>query len=649
MATKSDIGLVPASSDADDSLQRLEPFLRQMPIGVIVADATGRLLFANEIAEQIFAEPFEALRDRWQRGAIARYRRPDGTRYTRAEWPLTRAVTLGEVVTGEEIEIETAEGALVAVEISAGPVRRADGTIVAGVVSLHDVTERRLYEAHDRVLSEVTQLLAGWTEGVRPALDELPRLLVPAIADCCALYLAEDEGVLRPLGVADSFSASPAHREALRGAAPLAADHPASEVARKRQSALFVDPADELLARLAPQAEELVRELEVGSWLGVPLVGRDGVVAVLTGFTTGSRPRLGSAEVRLFTEVARRAALALDNAVLLASLGTERDRLRRLLERLDEGVVALDRSLTVRFANAAAARALGRSVTEGERLPEHVGTFDLIAFATALFARNATATHEDVDLGARKLRVAGIPASGSDLAMILSADVSTEERRERAEREFVTNAAHELQTPLAAIISAIEVLQGGAKDEPAERDRFLRHIERESDRLAHLTRALLTLARTQAHGETPRSPVRIRPLLERVAALARPHDGVRVEVACPAAMTVHANEDLLEQALLNLATNAAKFTSEGRIVFRGERRDDRVVIEVADTGPGVPDRDRVFDRFYRGNPGEVTGFGLGLSIVQEAVHALDGDIELVDTPGGGTTARITLPEPADRR
>lgn len=228
-------------------------------------------------------------------------------------------------------------------------------------------------------------------------------------------------------------------------------------------------------------------------------------------------------------------------------------------------------------------------------------------------------------------------------AGVETGDEAAKKRRERAEHEFVTNAAHELQTPLAAIISAVEALQTGAKDEPEELERFLGHIERESDRLAHLTRAMLVLAQAQVEEAAAIDAVGVNTVLRRVAARLQPREGVELVLDAPAGLAAEANEELLEQAVLNLAANAAKFTTEGQIVLRGSSVNDGVVIEVEDTGPGIPSKARVFERFYRGSPGEVAGFGLGLSIAQAAVRAFGAELELTDRPGGGTTARIWIP------
>jgi signal transduction histidine kinase/HAMP domain-containing protein len=323
----------------------------------------------------------------------------------------------------------------------------------------------------------------------------------------------------------------------------------------------------------------------------------------------------------------------------------ERDRLRMLLERLHEGVVTVDDQLVVHFANAEARRLLGR-LAEGDPLPDPWDGFSLREFAERMFDPGASLSQAHVSPDAeRGVALVGIPAHEGETAMIVLDDLTEQERREVAEREFVANAAHELRTPLTTIIGAVEVLQAGAKDDANERDRFLAHIERESARLARLARALLTLARAHAGQERPRpEPVELAPLLREVADDLRPRPGVVVEVECRPDLTTSVNRDLLEQALRNLGENAVKHTSAGRVVLRAYVDGKGLRVEVEDTGVGMSaDTQRhVFDRFYRGSDRDAEGFGLGLAIVRQAVHSLDGRIELDSAPGKGTRVRLVL-------
>jgi signal transduction histidine kinase/HAMP domain-containing protein len=325
----------------------------------------------------------------------------------------------------------------------------------------------------------------------------------------------------------------------------------------------------------------------------------------------------------------------------------ERDRLRMLLERLHEGVVTVDEELVVRFANAEARRMLGGRLAEGDPLPDPWPGFSLREFAAALFdsAGRLAQAHIRPD-EERAFAVVGIPTQPeTDNAMIVLDDLTEQERRELAEREFVTNAAHELRTPLTTIIGAVEVLQAGAKDDDAQRDRFLAHIAREAERLARLARALLTLARAHAGQERPRPElVEIGALLEEIALDVRPAPGVTLEVEAPPELDALVNPDLLEQAVRNLAENAAKHTRTGRIVLRAYASGLNVRVEVEDTGVGMSAETQahVFDRFFRGQDRDAEGFGLGLAIVRQAVRTLGGRIELDSAPGKGTLVRIEL-------
>ncbi|HYY76074.1 MAG TPA: ATP-binding protein [Gaiellaceae bacterium] len=331
------------------------------------------------------------------------------------------------------------------------------------------------------------------------------------------------------------------------------------------------------------------------------------------------------------------------------ALRSDRDRLHRLLARLREGVVTVDPELRVDFANPSAAQMLGVGrLREGDPLPDPWPGFPLRDIAAGLFRSDAAVAEARVASGdERTFALVGIPAGpGTQTAILVLADVTERERRERAEREFVTNAAHELRTPLAAITSAVEVLQAGAKELPEDRDRFLESIERQSARLGRLTHTLLTLARAQTQDGAPRlEPLELRPVLDEIAATLKPKPGVEVVVECPPGLLVLAERALVEQALLNLAVNAAKHTEQGRIELAAERlANGSAAVEVRDSGPGIApaDQERVWERFYRGRGRDADGFGLGLAIVRQAIRVVGGNVELESAPGKGTVVRVTL-------
>jgi len=317
----------------------------------------------------------------------------------------------------------------------------------------------------------------------------------------------------------------------------------------------------------------------------------------------------------------------------------------RVLMRLPQGVVLVDSKLLIDYANPAAERLLGVGLP-GDPLPDLWPDFSLRDLAASLFGPNPPAGGTLVETDHRFFWVEGVPASTGETAILIVDDVTERERARQSEREFVENAAHELRTPLAAIVSVMDVLESGAKDVPEARDRFLKHIRVHSEKLSRLARSLLVLARLQTGVEQPRlSVVPIRPLLEEIAGRLDPARDVEVSVRSSEQTGAIADRDLLHRALANVAEYSAKHTLTGEIVLEARENGTTTEIEIRDTGPGMTDEEqaRAFHRFYRSSNGSNDGFGLGLAIAEEAVRAIEGTIELESEPGAGTQVRVVVP------
>jgi PAS domain S-box-containing protein len=341
--------------------------------------------------------------------------------------------------------------------------------------------------------------------------------------------------------------------------------------------------------------------------------------------------------------------------------GVELDRQQALLAAVLEqnplGLAIVDESEQVVLANSEARRILGGSVTpsqvEGHRLDgaPYDGDWPILRSlraAEVVIGERARIVRPDgehvvVEINSGPIR----DTLGHTVAAVaVFRDVTLAEQRAQAEREFVSNAAHELRTPLAAIVGAVEVLQAGAKEDPTERDRFLAHVERQCRRLERLTTALLTLARVQTQDEPLRVEiVQLCPLFQEVAGTLHPAPRVSVQVDCGEDVAVFANRALLEEAILNLSVNAMKFTLRGSITLAASESEPGFVdVEVRDTGRGMTatDRKRAVERFYRGGDEGTGGFGLGLAIVAAAAEAMGSQLEIESEPRKGTTVRLRL-------
>jgi len=210
-----------------------------------------------------------------------------------------------------------------------------------------------------------------------------------------------------------------------------------------------------------------------------------------------------------------------------------------------------------------------------------------------------------------------------------------------AQQAFTADASHQLRTPLTALRLSLDNLHDRLES-PGDRAAVDRALA-EAGRLGRLVSDLLVLARSQAPTR-PREPVDVAAVLRaRAAFWAAAADDAGAELVLSAsrgAPRALLTPGHLEQAVDNLVDNALH-AGAGRVSLRVAERGQELVVEIADTGPGMSaaDRSRAFDRFWSASP---DGSGLGLAIARQVVEHDSGTIELLDTPGGGLTARIGL-------
>ena len=332
---------------------------------------------------------------------------------------------------------------------------------------------------------------------------------------------------------------------------------------------------------------------------------------------------------------------------------SDRHAFVRLVRALPLGVIAVDRSARVTFANPAAgtifafdpARAIGMHVlvaypsVELERRIE-----DALRGEASVAPLMITAAQEK-----RTYRVSVYPLG--DEVVVFADDQTDLIRLDRARKEFLSNVSHELRTPLSSIKLMLETVIESPDEEAA--DLFLPQVLTQVDRLAALVQQLLEQART----ESGQLQLNLREIdLEEVAhpivASFEPqasNKGVNLELRAIRPVRVEADPDRLAQCFVNLIDNALRHTpARGTVAVEIDAQGSDAVIRVRDSGVGIPYRDlpHIFERFYvvdRSRTRESGGAGLGLAIVKGIVDAHGGSIAAESMLGSGTAFTIRIP------
>ncbi|RMG17498.1 MAG: sensor histidine kinase [Deltaproteobacteria bacterium] len=339
----------------------------------------------------------------------------------------------------------------------------------------------------------------------------------------------------------------------------------------------------------------------------------------------------------------------------------ERDRIDAVLASMTEGVVVVDTDARVRLVNQAFRRITGAPAeVEGRPLLEVVRSERLDRAARETL-EGATGTVTELTLQKRPPRtvvatVAPLVGAEGEMhgAVLVLRDV-TERRRVLAMREdFVANVSHELKTPIAAVRGYAETLLDGALDDEETAREFVQTICDHAQRMQALVEDLLDLAALDAGAVEPKpSEVSVQEAVQmafdQVQAAAK-RRGVPLLRTLPRDLPpLYVDPAWIVQVLSNLLDNAIKYSEPGAPVrVEAEADHETVELRVVDQGPGVPEaaRERIFERFYRVDPGRsraMGGTGLGLSIVRHLVEQSGGSVHLVCPPEGGSIFSVRLP------
>nr|MBA2556291.1 PAS domain S-box protein [Chloroflexota bacterium] len=490
--------------------------------GITVQDRAGRLVYANMAAARLlgFATPGELLANPTE-GILGRFTLLDesGNPFPAERLPGRRALAGEDEPAVTLCFRDLSRGEEHWSSVRATPVRDENGRVILAVNVWHDVTADKREEHRQSVLAEAGELLASSLD-VETTLVNVARLAVPRLADWCAIHLVRDDDALAPLVVAHADEERTTWARQLQERYPVdpAASYGVSHVLRTGRPQLTPEITDDMLVATARDPEHLriLRRVGLRSAIIAPLRAGEHSLGALTLVTAESDRRYDEHDLRLANELARRAAIAIENAHLHAAEHLARTRaeeaqlrFRALFEGSPEAVVVLDDRDEIIDANPAACELLGydrdtllaRHVCElaPEGGATHVGIVpfpELDEWRGATALRRIDGVDVPVDLWSRRL-----PLPTGPVRLCAMRDLTAQRAADRAREEVLAAVSHDLRNPLVVIAGHVQMLrrmlQRGRMPEIDQLDSRLETIDTMATRMTALLEDFVDVARLQ--------------------------------------------------------------------------------------------------------------------------------------------------------
>ncbi|MBE0499918.1 MAG: HAMP domain-containing protein [Desulfuromonadales bacterium] len=354
--------------------------------------------------------------------------------------------------------------------------------------------------------------------------------------------------------------------------------------------------------------------------------------------------------------------MAVDLAEKIDREVEQRREIEAILGCMIEGIVAIDGGERVIRMNSAAAALfdLSPNLKPGRPIQEVIRQAGLQRFIRQALAQQETLEDELVLHGPNKryLHVQATPLIGERKervgVLVVLHDLTRLRQLETVRRDFVANVSHELKTPITAIRGAVETLLDENTIDSAEQ-RFLEIIFKQNERLNALVEDLLDLARIEQgamQGGWEMSDSFLCPVLESSRMACESlllQQQIKLKLNCPEHLHARINAPLLEQAIINLLTNAIKYSDPGgEVVLEALELESKIGIRVQDFGCGIEKehQSRIFERFYRADQARsrnLGGTGLGLSIVKHVAQAHRAEVKVTSVAGEGSSFTLLLP------
>ncbi|MDX1599982.1 MAG: GAF domain-containing protein [Anaerolineales bacterium] len=409
------------------------------------------------------------------------------------------------------------------------------------------------------------------------------------------------------------------------------------------------------------------------SYLGVPIQMGGKTLGVMSAQSTSEEGRFDENDLRLLSTIAANVGTAIRNAQLFDEIKRQKQYYQAVIQNSPAAIVLLDMEANVSGWNPAAERLFGYREAEavGRNVDELVAAHPDLRQEAIGYSRSVLREREISKLTKRtrkdgslvEVDLAGVPVTvdGEYVGFIAIYHDVTElqqarlaaEQASQAKSTFLANMSHELRTPLNAIIGFTRIVR--RKGEGSLPEKQLENLDKvlvSADHLLSLINTVLDIAKIEA-GRLDVKPTsfELPPLLEQLLATTQPllQESVELSADIPADLPpLYSDQDKLRQILLNLLSNAAKFTPEGEVRLSVRQLEDHIRVDVADSGIGIETQalEHIFEEFQQADSSttrQYGGTGLGLAISRSLARLLGGDIRAESKLGAGSTFKLTLP------
>ncbi|OGO33908.1 MAG: hypothetical protein A2Z16_07425 [Chloroflexi bacterium RBG_16_54_18] len=638
----------------------LEAVILASPAAIVTQDRGLLVTGWNPAAEKLFGYSVEEASGRFLDDLVAT------TPELHDEAVQFSTLTLSEGELNAITKRTRKDGSLVDVQISGLPII-VDNEEIGFIIIYHDITEtqRLLKETEQRAaelqtVNTVSQALVAEIE--LDALIQLTGEQIHRIFNVEIVYLAlldRQTNLIRfPYQIGESFTT-------LRYGEGMA-----SKILETGQPMLINQDVDKSRRDLG--VADLGRPS--CSYLAVPIIANNEAIGVISVQDTQLEGRFSENDLHLLTTIAANVGTAIRNASLFNEIKKRKEYYEAVITNSPAAIVTMDMDVKVKAWNPAAERLFGYTEVEarGRIVDDLVATTPKLHAEATSISENSLKenfVHTTITQRTRKdgslvdVEILGLPVIVGGLTdgfVVIYHDITELQRARQeaiaanqAKSAFLANMSHELRTPLNAIIGFTRIVR--RKSEailPAKQLDNLDKVLISADHLLNLINTVLDISKIEAgRMDVQPSHFNLQPLVDLVTSASQPllKPGVRLESKIPSNLpALFSDQSMLKQMLINLLSNAAKFTHQGKISLQARQAGDNLLIDVQDSGIGISAEavERIFEEFQQADSSTTRlygGTGLGLSISRRLARLLGGDLTAASQEGSGSTFTLSIP------